>query len=315
MEIETKEISFCDKQTENVVNNLNKEFILNKIKNYSIELDFKSAIILNNKLLKNITYHPHLITTKSSGTNYFLFLTNINNINYCFYIDRKIKQGYNFPRMISTKYRFDDMVFKDTLIDGEIIKDKNNNWLFLISDLLVYKGERLKCNITSRYSIINSLLESHYTSDSNLEICPIFLKKIFKYSEWDTLVTDFIPNLNYNIRGLYFNTLNQKCTNYLYLFPRDIKFTKKNIVENNVTLIIRKTESSDIYNTYCLNENEKYFLGIAHISSILISKKIRKLVAIDDEIKMTCTFSEKFQKWEPRELSENSVTNFTDLPS
>jgi hypothetical protein len=315
MNIETKEISFCDRQTENVINNLNKEFILNKIKNYSIDLDFKSAIILNNKLLKNVTYHPHLITTKSSGTNYFLFLTNINDINYCFYIDRKIKQGYNFPRIISTKYRFDDIVFKDTLIDGEIIKDKHNNWIFLISDLLVYKGEKITCNITSRYSIINSILENHYINDSNMEICPIFLKRIFKYSEWDTLVTDFIPNLNYNIRGLYFNTLNQKCTNYLYLFPRDYKFSSKKVVENNVTLFIQKTESSDIYNTYCLKENNKHLLGIAHISSILISKKIRKLLISDTEIKMACTYSDKFQKWEPKELSESNVTDFTDLPS
>ena len=62
MQIITKEISFCDRQSDNVVDNENKSFILNKIKNYSIELDYKSAIILNQKLLKNITYHQHLIT-------------------------------------------------------------------------------------------------------------------------------------------------------------------------------------------------------------------------------------------------------------
>ena len=88
MDIITKEISFCDRQTENIVSNENKEFILNLIKNYSIELDYKSAIILNQKLIKNITYHPHLLSIKSSGTNYFLFMTNINEINYCFYIEK-----------------------------------------------------------------------------------------------------------------------------------------------------------------------------------------------------------------------------------
>ena len=160
MQILTKEISFCDKKSENIVDNKNKEFVLNKIKNYSIELDYKSSIILNEKLTKNITYHPHLLTIKSSGTNYFLFLTNIGNINYCFYIDRKIKQGYNYPRIISAKYRFDDIIFNDTLIDGEIIRDNSNNWHFLISDLLIYKGKKVDCNIKSRYELLYSLFNS-----------------------------------------------------------------------------------------------------------------------------------------------------------
>ena len=66
--------------------------------------------------------NPHLISVKTVGTNYF-FLTKINNINCCFYIDRKIKQGYTCPRIISVKYLFDDCVFDDTLFDGELVKD------------------------------------------------------------------------------------------------------------------------------------------------------------------------------------------------
>ena len=314
MKINTKEISFCDKVTDNIIDNENKEFILNLIKNYNINLDYKSAIILNQKLIKNITYHPHLLTIKSSGTNYFLFMTNINNINYCFYIDRKVKTGYNYPRIISTKYRFNDTVFEDTLLDCEIIKDKTVKWQFLISDVIVYKGKTLDCNIISRYELLYSMFEKHYTQDSNLEICPIFIKKIFMYKEWDTLVEEFIPNLNYNVRGLYFNTLNKKCTNYLYLFPRDHTFTKKSTnKDNNKVLILKKTNSSDIYNVFCNKDNSLYELGIAHISSIIISKKIRKLFNSNESVKMCCVYSEKFSKWEPTEISELDITDYSSL--
>ena len=314
MDIITKEISFCDQKTENIVSNENKEFILNLIKNYSIELDYKSAIILNQKLIKNITYHPHLLSIKSSGTNYFLFMTNINEINYCFYIDRKIKNGYNFPRIISTKYRFDDTIFEDTLIDGEIIRDNSGNWQFLISDLLIYKGKKVNCNITSRYELLYSMLEKHYIQDSNLEICPVFIKRIFMYGDWDHLTTEFIPNLNYNVRGLYFNTLNNKCTNYLYLFPRDHTFkkiTKKS--SNIVTLLLKKTNTSDIYDVYCNKQNKEFLLGIAHISSILMSKKIRKLLINKDSIKMECSYSDKFNKWEPINTSDSEITDYSEI--
>lgn len=314
MKINTKEISFCDKVTDNIVDNENKEFILNLIKNYNINLDYKSAIILNQKLINNITYHPHLLTIKSSGTNYFLFMTNINNINYCFYIDRKIKSGYNFPRIISTKYRFDDSIFKDTLLDGEIIKDKTGKWQFLVSDVIVYKGEKLNCNIVSRYELLYSMFEKHYTQDFNLEICPIFLKRIFMYKDWTTLMDDFIPNLNYNVRGLYFNTLNSKCTNYLYLFPRDHIFSKKQVKkDNNVVLLLKTTNSSDIYNVYCNKDKELFDLGLAHISSIIISKKIRKLFVNNESIKMSCVYSEKFNKWEPIETSDLEISTYDSI--
>ena len=56
-----------------------------------------------------------LLLVKSSGTNYFLYMTRINNINYCFYIDRKIAPGYTVPRIIATKYGFSESIFNDTL--------------------------------------------------------------------------------------------------------------------------------------------------------------------------------------------------------
>ena len=313
MKIITKEISFCDQQTENVVDNENKSFILNKIKNYSIDLDYKSAIILNQKLLKNITYHQHLLTIKSSGTNYFLFLTNINDINYCFYIDRKIKQGYNFPRIISVKYRFDDVIYNDTLLDGEIIRNNNNEWHFLISDILIYKGETQNCNIISRYNLIHSILEKNYISDNNLEICPLIIKKIFLYNEWDDLINNFITKLDYNVRGLYFNTLNTKCTNYLYLFPRNHKFIEKKTSIKSIPLLLEKTNSSDIYNLYCTKENNLYNIGLAHIPSIISSKKIRKILLDKDSCKMLCVYSNKFKKWEPTELTELDIINYNDI--
>lgn len=316
MTLKTRDISFCDKNSQNIIENSDKDMILSKMKKHHIDINYKSAIILNSKLLKNITYHQHLLSTKTIGTNYFLFLTKINDVNYCFYIDRKVKQGYNYPRIISIKYRFADELFNDTLFDGEIIRDNNNLWHFLISDLILYKGEKLNCNITSRYKTLYNIFEKFYSSDQYLEICPIKIKKLFKYDQWDTLVNDFIPNLNYNIRGLYFNTLNPKCTNYLYIFPRNQTF-KKTIVDNDQKIVfeVMKTENPDIYNIFCMNKNQKFNYGLAHISSIILSKKLRKIFNNSNNLNMICKYSKKFGKWEPIIKTDEKISDYDTITS
>ena len=206
-EIKTMPLSFCGEVAHNVVNKEAKDVILNRLKEqYDISINDKRAYILNNKSVYFLEKTQHIISIKSSGTNYFMFFTNLNNVNYCFFIDRKIKQGYTYPRIISVKYRFNDSVFNNTLLDGELVKDKQNNWMFLVNDMLVCKGEKMKCNIITKYNKLHKILTDDYVYDDNFDVCPIRIKKVFTYEDYDILLTQFIPSLTYNIRGLYFNT-------------------------------------------------------------------------------------------------------------
>ena len=38
---------------------------------------------------------------------YLLYCTQINDVNYCFLIDKKIKDGYKFPKIFLVHYRFE----------------------------------------------------------------------------------------------------------------------------------------------------------------------------------------------------------------
>jgi len=55
----------------------------------------------------------------------------------------------------------------------------------------------------------------------DLEICPLQIKKLFLYSQINELVNRFIPSLSYICKGLVFNTLNNSCSDYALLLPRD----------------------------------------------------------------------------------------------
>jgi hypothetical protein len=324
MSMKVSKISFCNTQADNVVETTTKEQIITILKTkYSINFKSNRAMILNAKTLKFLR-NPHFISVKTTGTNYFLFLTNIDNINYAFYIDRKIKQGYTCPRIISVKYSFSDDIFKDTLIDGELVKDSKNNWMFLMSDLIISEGVLLKQNITHRINTLYSILNDKYREDKYMDICPLAVKRLFSYGEYNELLTQFLPNLKYGVRGLYFNSLNTKHANHLFLYPKDnsdtnsknynsikhknkLKITKiteeKNVRE--LTFEIKKTIQPEIYDLYYLDENKhmvKY--ENARISTMKTSKLISKLFKENDEIYVLCKFNSKFNKWEPYNSSE-----------
>ena len=219
MDFKTMEISFCKKSGNNIIEANDKQQIIDILSNkYSINFKTNRAMILNKKSLSFLRMNPHLISIKTTGSNYYLFLTRINDTQCAFFIDRKVKQGYSLPRIISVNLSFDDAVFDDTLIDGELIKDTNNNWMFLISDMNIYKGKKLTMNIVDRFNKIYECLETHFHEDPIMDICPLRVKRLFDYSEYSYLITQYMPRMNYNIRGLYFNTLNPKHCNQLFIY-------------------------------------------------------------------------------------------------
>lgn len=315
MDFRTMKISFCKKSGNNVVEADDKQQIIDILyKKYSINFKTNRAMILNAKSLSFLRLNPHLISIKTTGSNYYLFLTRINDICCAFFIDRKVKQGYTLPRIISVNLSFNESIFNDTLLDGELIKDKHNNWMFLISDMSVYKGKKLTENIIGRFDKLISTLETEFREDPIKDICPIRIKRLFDYSEYSYLITQYIPKLEYNIRGLYFNTLNTKHCNQLFIYKdhnsnngtnntRAVQVQRKanTNMEEIRTFRINTTMQPEIYDLFHSKNNEEVRFDMAHISGLRISKLIRVLFESGDAVYVNCKFNKKFNKWEPFE--------------
>lgn len=347
MDFKMMKISFCERMADNVVTADSKKYILDLLKNnHEVSIQDKYALVVNDKNIKYLKMNPHLITIKTAGSNYYLFMTRINDVNCCFFIDRKIKQGYSYPRIISVKYRFSDDVFNDTLLDGELVKDRDNNWMFLINNLILFKGEKLKCNIVSKFNKLYKMFKDDYTYDSNMDICPLIVKKIFTYEDYDKLLTGFIPSLTYQLRGLYFNTLNTKHANFLFLTSNsnnqsrpqkksysNKKNTSEYIPDNEETnnqnnkynnnnksndveksnsefvFQLRKTMQPEIYDLYGMKNGNLEKVSVAYISGLRCSKKIKSFFKeSDDPVNVECKYVEKFSKYEPLKISQSNIT-------
>jgi hypothetical protein len=217
-------ISFCDKECSNINNNTVKSAITSKLlEKYDIHVVTRDYSILNPNNLRIVSYHPHLISPFSNGNPYILYLCKIDGINCCIFIDKKLKEGYTYPKMHCVKYRFDNELFeKETILTGELIKDHERRWMFLIDGILLYRGISTKDkNIISRFELIHKILNDEYIHDKFIEICPLVIKKLFLYRDIKKMVDEFIPFLPYTCKGISFYTLNNKCSNFAFILPRD----------------------------------------------------------------------------------------------
>jgi len=334
-------ISFCDKLGLNIKSHEVKEKIVNDLQNrFGVKIiqrhhDRLESIQTLGRLQKN----PHMVCLKTNGNPYFLYLTRCQYVNQCIFIDKKIQSGYFVPRMIISKFRFDDDLFDDTLIDGEMIT-LDGKWLFLVHDMVVFKGRRLdQENTVKRIQMVHDILSSQYKPDSS-DICHIQVKKYVTYDKLRELVEDFMPTLPYTCRGLYFKPLYLKFIDVLFNFDESliikverIKYQAKNDtfhetiesvekkeieVEKKIekekeketekkedkadltSMLIEKTHQVDIYMVY--DPETKKCVGNAAIPTLILSRKMQdlfKTTQLHAKVSISCKFHEKFQKWYP----------------
>jgi hypothetical protein len=227
-------ISFCDKQCSNINDNKVKAQIVKHLEaQYGIPIISRDFTVINPNNLRIVSFHQHILTPLTNGNPYLLFLTRIDGINCCIYIDRKLKDGYTYPKMHCVKYNFHEELFEnETVFSGELVKDNERRWVFLLDGILLYKGmTTTEKNVIARYDLIHSILANEYTRDAFLEICPLQVKRLFLYRDVEKMVQDFIPNLSYICKGILFYTLNNRCSNFAFLLPRDAQFEIKTAEE------------------------------------------------------------------------------------
>ena len=337
-------ISFCSRLAFNVRNNVTKQLIVKQLfEKFNIIITDRKTKIYRKHVLNNLVNYDYLISTNTKGNKYYLFLTKNNyGDNCCYFIDTKIVKGYELPRVIYTHFRFKNQVFNNTLLEGELIKDYNNNWLFLLNDIHSFIGN--SCKKLNKYKRIDrmfNLLKNYYYEDPYINVCPIRIKRFFKKNDIEFMVNEFIPQLKYPINGLLFNNYLLNKINILFLFPFktdfNLKYKKSNnnnnnnkkkisditsissinsssssesieIINYNIILpfIIRKNKNLGIYNLICyVNKNEKIF-GVARINNLDTQELINELLDKNKEknLIMDCKYNKKFKKFVPFQESD-----------
>ena len=261
-------ISFCDKECFNVNNNKTKEQILKHItKSFGIQVIDKQYVNINPHMVRNITLHEHLLSTFTNGNPYLFWLTKIDDMPHCVFIDRKLKDGYSYPKIHVVNYKFAESLFeKDTIFSGELVKDVNRNWQYLVSDLLVFNGQQVKNkNVLSRFQQIYDIMDNHFTPDIMMDICQIYVKRLFQYSDIKTIFNDFIPSLSYTCKGLVFYTMNPQFSNYAWIVPKESQLQVKRKHEADEEFFRRYPDY--IQHKTVFDNQQSYLTDTTHITN------------------------------------------------
>lgn len=201
-------ISFCGRTGHNIKSDLEKNKILQTIeRKFGIRVLKKHHDVFQGPAsLETVQRSPHLASFRSNGNPYYVYLTMSESfVETCMFIDKKIQQGYFLPRIIVTRLLFDASLFQQgTLLEGEMVRRKDNTWLFLASDLLVDCGQSLtNLNLVRRLNRLYGLLAEQWRPDG-MDICDIQVKKYFRVTQIQRAMSDFLPHLDYTCRGIYF---------------------------------------------------------------------------------------------------------------
>lgn len=205
MQMQVGEISFCDQIGHNIKSNETKEKILQELERLTgIKIVQKHYEKFTEDTIERLNRAPYLVSLRTNGNPYLLFLTRINFVPLCIFIDKKIQHGYFHPRMILSKLWFDDELFDNTLLDGEMVKTSDGSWTYIINDLICLKNEYLdKMNMVKRINLLYATMESSYHHDCT-QLCGVMVKKYVTVDQIQYLLDEFMPLLNYSCRGIYF---------------------------------------------------------------------------------------------------------------
>jgi len=302
--------SFCGKEIDNVTDNKMKKYILENM-NLKTGISYTSryAKVYNERFSNNLN-NPHMVCLKSIGNPYLLFCTQINDTNYCFLIDKKKRDGYEYPKIFIVHYRFSPSLFNGTLFETELIRDKHNEWKLLIGDIYTEKGKSMKnIQIHDRINRCINIMEEEYIDDSFCDVCPIIIKKYFDIQDIGDIVHSFVPTLIYRVRGLYFVPLKPSYSSILYLFTEEDQKSFKTHKKEHISFKIIQTVKPDVYELYIYNESqtdmEKH--SYASIPDTKTSLWVKELIDSGKDPFVTCKFYKLFSKWIP--ISESTTVD------
>jgi len=223
--MQTGIISFGDRVAWNIKCNQYKDKILNEIYNlYGIRIIQKHYFKLDDTNIKHLSKLPHLISLRTNGNRYYIYFSKYNDVEIIYFIDMKIHTGYEKPRIILARGLFNKSLFSNTLIEGEMVKTKENKWIFFINDIIAYQGKKLDDIILpERLKIIYDILENQYKPDPICDICSYKVKSYY-YASKSSLdeIIEKSKTLNYSCRGIYFYSFYMKHRPKLFNFDENV---------------------------------------------------------------------------------------------
>lgn len=237
------------------------------IQRWNIKFE-KDYTFLTEETLKEVPTCKLYLNT--FGHNYYLYFTKINGKPTTIMYDKWKEQAY------IVRFRVEDILYYDTLFEGELIKRGDGSWLYQITDIIAHEGEDVRHTpLDDRISLIDSVLKLQYHPDPVLEPCDIKRTLFVDPEHLDWLLTVYAKEVHYRCNGVNFKP--QKFgEHYLYILEEYVNKTTKSKPKPN-TVALPMPEEVETKDTKSSNDEEKsYDIKPKRMEAVLAVKKTDK---------------------------------------
>lgn len=211
--------------------------------------------------LQKLLKQQYFVTINFCGINSLLVFTKFHDKFYSFTIDRQ-SLSYNFSKVDFSKTKInlvniamDDQIYNGTIFEGILIKRKDLDDLYIISDVYKFCGYDIsteKLNI-KLFKIVE-YLKSNYNKNLNSNNIELEVNKLFEINKFDYFCNEILPKqrtLKY--RGICFYP-EISDTKLVFMINNDTK--NNDIINNdlkNNNLRNNNFRNNDIKNNYSRN--------------------------------------------------------------
>jgi uncharacterized membrane protein YgcG len=218
--MKTSPITFCGSSVEHIIDHPTKTLIVDAIRQLTdLAPDSRTTRIMRSPHDASFLRNPHLMALATRGQRFWMYLTQVNHQNVCLLVERSIKPGYPFPKMLAVQYQFNDTLYQNTLLEVEVLNDAGgcDAPLILWTDLLVLKNRDVRnWDPIRRFNVMHTILEKQYHENMVLQPCALQIKRLFASTDWNAMLA-FVKALPYVPRGLMFYPLNTRYPARLWL--------------------------------------------------------------------------------------------------
>ena len=326
----------------------NERFKYNYIQNLTKKLNTNILEIYDksytDRLLHVIKNKNMAVTYISGGKYVYLYCTKIYNEPISMILELESKNNNINPRIISVSLNFNKDVFNETLFYGELYRNHEGKWIFLIENLKLYKNKIIN-NVYNSIKICNNLIKNEYNYN---QLSPFLLKnkKFFQLNNIENSVNEILRN-KIQFKGVkfyglsnpivfYINTNNyrNKENNYIEFptidskldekkklinieYDNELSLTNKNVNDtfeyqlNVLYLELRFTNSYGVYEVYGRQLDKLILVGKARINSIEISNQLLNLNKNSVIVKVVYSFI--FKKFTVLSIENGTIDNINKI--
>ena len=246
-------VSFCNTYTWKIKDDQLTNDLLKKIREWWNQFECNifpgpQPISIERSHFKQLKSNPYWVCAKTDGVRYIFVCIYLDDKPFCCLINRK-KDVYLL------KLEINQDAYKGTVLDGELVMTKDNQYEYLVYDSTIVCGDSCTSDIHSvRMNKALSIVD--YIKQNNTKPCmQISIKTFYPLDKMKEYVQYMLPTLNHDIDGYIFTPENDPVRSGTHPTMFKWKEQMKNTVDFMVIMVNAKHPTGI--------HNPKYIMKIA----------------------------------------------------